>query len=243
VKVKAIEFKRSRLTSKKEESITKKTIFLGILTVGLFVLMIVFGLPFLVKFSVFLGESKKNQNEELLVQTLPPLPPRLILPFEATNSARISIAGVAEPGVVVELLKNDVMLDSTQTSQQGEFNFTLVDLNEGDNFFSAVAITEKGGSSDLLKSLVVTFDNQLPELEITNPSEEKLTIDYDDFDIVGKTEGGASVLINGKVTIVDDEGNFKLKVQLEAGKNEFEVVVKDLAGNEVRRKIEITYDI
>ena len=76
------EFKRSRLAQKQNEQITRKTILLGLLTVALFILMIVFGLPFLVKFSVFLGEAKKGAEKEVEEKVLPPLPPRLILPFE-----------------------------------------------------------------------------------------------------------------------------------------------------------------
>jgi len=69
-------------------------------------------------------------------------------------------------------------------------------------------MTENGGSSDLSKVLVVVFDNEVPDLMMLNPSEEELTVDYDDFDIVGKAESGASVLVNGRVAIVDDDGGF-----------------------------------
>jgi len=36
---------------------------------------------------------------------------------------------------------------------------------------------------------------------------------------------------------------FKIKMQLQAGENEFEVVVRDMAGNETRKKVKIIYDI
>jgi hypothetical protein len=76
-----------------------------------------------------------------------------------------------------------------------------------------------------------------------NPVEEKLTVDYSDFDIIGKSDKGVSVMINGKLAVVDDEGGFKLKVQLNAGKNNMEIVARSLAGNETRKTIELTYDI
>jgi hypothetical protein len=100
------EFKRSRLERKKEEQITKKTVFLGFLTVIVFGLIIVFGLPFLINFSIFLGNAK-NKKEVATDNVLPPLAPRLIIPFEATNSSKIKISGFAESGSVVELLKNE----------------------------------------------------------------------------------------------------------------------------------------
>ena len=236
------EFKRSRLERNKKDSVSRKTVFLGFLTIFLFVAVMVFGLPFLVKFSVFLGNTK-NGDGDVDEQVLPPLAPRLVLPFEATNSSRILIRGLAEPGVLVELLKNDVAFDKTEVSADGDFFFDLVDLSSGENEFSAIASTEDGGSSDLSKILKVVFDNEAPELKMINPSEEKLTVDYDDFDIVGKTEAGVSVLVSGRVAVVDDEGDFKIKMQLQAGDNDFEVIVRDMAGNETKKKVKIVYDI
>ena len=46
------EFKRSRLERKKDEQITKKTVFMGFLTVVVFILIVVFGLPLLIKFQL-----------------------------------------------------------------------------------------------------------------------------------------------------------------------------------------------
>lgn len=237
------EFVRSRLERKSEDQVTKRTVILGILTLVFFFSVLVFGLPFLIKFSIFLGEARNKKGDGVVESVLPPLAPRLMLPFEATNSSGIVINGIAEPGLVVELLKNDVSVEKTNSQTTGEFKFENVSLNTGENKFEAVAISDKGGSSELSKSLVVVFDNESPEIQMINPSEEKLTTDYSDFDVVGKSEKGVSVLVNNHVAMVDDEGKFKIKIQLASGKNEVEIVVKDLAGNEIKKKIEITYDI
>jgi len=42
---------------------------------------------------------------------------------------------------------------------------------------------------------------------------------------------------------VDNDGNFKLKWQLNTGKNELEIISNDLAGNQTRKKISITYSL
>ncbi len=236
------EFKRSRLARKKDEQITKKTIFLGFLTVLVFVLIIVFGLPFLINFSIFLGNSK-SKREVISENVLPPLAPRLVIPFEATNSSKIRIDGFAELGSVVELLKNDESMGEVEVTQNGDFSFGGVELSEGENNFSAVTIKDKSGSSEESKEVVVIFDNKSPELTMANPSEESLVVDLADFDIIGKSEKGVSVLVNNRVAMVDSEGNFKIKMQLNAGKNDIEIVVKDAALNETRKKISITYDI
>ena len=43
--------------------------------------------------------------------------------------------------------------------------------------------------------------------------------------------------------MVDDNGEFKLKIQLAPGKNDIEIISKDMAGNETKKKIVITYDL
>lgn len=235
------EFKRSRLEKKEDDEITKKTVFLGLLTIVVFVLMLVFGLPLLIKFSVLLGETKKNTDVKEKV--LPPLPPRLAIPFEATNSGTISIKGYAEKGIMVELLKNEVSIGKVATNDAGEFVFNDISLDQGESVFNAIAESDKGGSSEPSKEAKVSYDNSPPELTLTNPSEDNLKVDSSDFDVIGKSDKGVSVTVNGMVAMVDDGGKFKLKLQLAAGKNDVEIVVRDLAGNETRKKITITYDI
>lgn len=235
------EFKRSRLEKKEEDEITKKTVFLGLLTILVFGLMLVFGLPFLIKFSILLGETKKNV--EVKENVLPPLPPRLVIPFEATNSGQISIKGYAEKGIMVELLKNDVSVGKMATNEAGEFVFNDISLDQGESVFSAIAESDKGGSSEPSKAVGILFDNQAPELTMINPSEDSLKVDSTDFDVIGKSEKGVSVTVNGQVAMVDDEGKFKIKLQLGVGKNDTEIIVRDAAGNETRKKITITYDI
>lgn len=237
------EFTRSRLDKKSEEEITKKTIFLGLITILILILMLVFGLPLLIRFSILLGEIKNKQDGEVVEKVIPPMTPRLILPYEATNSSKIEIRGVAEKGVNIELLKNDVSVASMDTDEAGEFVFKDVFLEDGETIFTAVAVGKSGETSDISKEVRLVYDNQPPSLTMTNPSEDSIKVESDDFDVVGVSEKGVSVTVNGRVAIVDDSGNFKLKLQLAVGKNEVEIVVSDSAGNETKKKIEITYDI
>lgn len=236
------EFKRSRLERKKDEQITKKTIFMGFLTVVIFVLIIVFGLPLLINFSIFLGNTK-NKKETTTQNIVPPLAPRLIVPFEATSSSKIKIDGFAETGSEVELFKNEQSIGKTAVSMEGNFSFGNVELNDGENNFSAIAVKEGSGSSDISKIVSVLFDTTPPELTMTNPSTDSLTVDSADFDITGKSEKGVNVTVNGKVATVDSDGNFKIKIQLNSGKNDIGIVVKDSALNETKKTISITYDL
>lgn len=235
------QFKRSRLARRNEETVTKKTVFMGFLTILFIILVILFGLPLLVKFSVFLGNTKKVDNSD--EKLVPPLAPRLVIPYEATNSASIAVNGFSEAGVEVELFKNEISIGKTQVTEAGDFVFKNITLEDGDNNFSAIATSKKAGSSDGSIPVLVLFDNKAPELKLVNPTEKELTVDYADFDIIGETEKGVSVTVNGKLAVVDDEGKFKLKMQLNMGKNELEIVVRDTAGNESKTKVTITYSL
>ncbi len=237
------QFKRSRLERKADNEITKKTIFLGLVTILIFVLLVVFGLPLLIKFSVFLGEAKNKNNNEQTENVLPPLPPRIFVPFEATNSATVTIMGSAEAKTKVEIMKDDITLETKEVDESGEFTFENVQISEGSNIFVARAIGEECLVSEMSKSLEIVLDQKTPELTMLNPSEDTITVDYSDFDVVGQTESGVSATINGRVSLMEAGGKFKLKMQLVPGKNEMEIVVKDLAGNETKKKITVTYDI
>ena len=233
---------KSTVATDKTKVVRRKTFLLGLFVVVLLVSIVMFGVPLLVKFSVFLGNRKSSGGVTKNDDTLPPLAPRIFVPFEATNSAALSITGTAEIGTLIELIKDDVLLDTMSTNEGGDFSFENVLLDEGSNNFSVVAVSPGGKRSELSKEVVVVFDENAPELEMVNPSESEITVDYADFDIRGKTEATASVLVAGRVAMVDSEGNFKLKMQLSLGKNDIEIKAKDMAGNETVRKITITYD-
>lgn len=237
------EFRRSRLEKKSEDEITKKTIFLGILTVVMVILILTFGLPLLIKFSVFLGEAKRGGSVEVTNNVLPPLPPRIILPYEATNSGQISIKGIAEKNLMVELLKNDVSIGKVAVNDAGEFTFDGIGLDQGESVFSAIAINDKGVSSEPSKEVRIIFNDKKPTLTMVNPSENSLKVNSSDFDVIGQSDRGVSVLVNGSVAMVDENGKFKIKLQLNTGANQVEIIVRDIAGNETRKTITITYDI
>ncbi len=237
------EFKRSRLTRKTNDQITKKTVFLGLITIISGVLVLLYGLPLLIKFSVFLGEGKNKKDTVVEEKVLPPLAPRILREFEATNSAEVRIKGFAESKVTVELYKNDISIGVTEVSENGDFGFDEIVLDLGDNYFSAIASTEKSGSGDGSETINIVYDNQAPSLTLTNPSETSLNVDYTDFDIVGITDKGSSVLINNRIVKVDDDGGFKEKWQLNTGKNDLEVIARDVAGNETKKSISITYSL
>jgi len=237
------EFTRSRLKRNSEEEISRKTILVGLTTLLVFLAAAVFGLPILVRFSILLGDLKNGREIGVKEKVLPPLPPRLVVPYEATNSAEIVIAGFAQPKTMVELLKNEVTLTKQVVGEDGGFSFSGVMLDQGENSFGAITISDDGGSSEPSKPVVVVFDDTSPEMVLTRPEKDEIRVDAINYEVVGTSEKGASVWVNGRVALVSDEGNFKIRIELSIGKNEVEVLVRDLAGNETKKKVVIIYDI
>ena len=84
------------MVTDKTKVVRRKTFLLGLFVVVLLVSIVMFGVPLLVKFSVFLGDRKNSGVISKNDDTLPPLAPRIFVPFEATNSAVLSVTGTAE---------------------------------------------------------------------------------------------------------------------------------------------------
>jgi hypothetical protein len=234
-------FKRkTRLVRKQKEKITRKTVFLGVFTVGLVVVLAIWGLPFLVRLALFLGDIKKNNEvTEQINEGIPPLPPRLFLPYEATNSSSIALTGVSQENLEVELIQNDSSVAKVTADEEGEFEFRLVDLSLGENRFVAFCSNEQGQTSQSSDELIVIYDDQVPELEIFSPAEESIKVEEADYEVTGKTEAGVSVMVKGRVAIVNSDGSFKVIVALQEGDNQIEVVAVDMAGNISRKEYKI----
>ncbi len=233
-------FKKTK--EKTEDSnLTKQTLLFGGGTFLIFLVIFVFGLPLLIRFSVYLADRKKDAKTSKSF-VLPPQPPRVIMPFEATPSATIDLRGYAEKNTSVELTMPDGNKIRKNVNEEGEFIFEKLSLQSGPNMFSAIALFSEDLKSEPMKSITVIQDQTPPDLTLTNPSEDKITVDVPDFDIVGKTEQRCIVNINSYTASVNDNGDFKLKMLLQPGKNEYTVTSRDPAGNETRKKVVITYD-
>jgi len=61
-----------------------------------------------------------------------------------------------------------------------------------------------------------------PNLEISSPSADQV-IKEDKVEIIGKTDEGSTIMINGQNVFIDDYGNFHQEVKLQPGLNTFEI--------------------
>lgn len=61
-----------------------------------------------------------------------------------------------------------------------------------------------------------------PNLEISAPSSDQV-IKEDKVEIIGKTDEGSTIMINGQNVFIDEVGNFRQEVKLQPGLNTFEI--------------------
>ena len=61
-----------------------------------------------------------------------------------------------------------------------------------------------------------------PNLEISSPSTETV-IRQDSVEVIGKTDEGCSLQINGQTIFIDEAGNFNEQVRLQIGINNIEI--------------------
>ncbi len=77
-----------------------------------------------------------------------------------------------------------------------------------------------------------------PNLEIKSPSADSI-IRQDRVEVIGKTDEGASLQINNQTVFLDDRGNFKETVKLQAGLNNIELRAENRVKKETVKVIKI----
>ncbi len=70
-----------------------------------------------------------------------------------------------------------------------------------------------------------------PLFEIVRPAEETVKARSRAYRVMGRTERGLEIRVNGRKVPVDDEGNFSSELELQFGPNAIRVEVSDLRGN------------
>jgi len=77
-----------------------------------------------------------------------------------------------------------------------------------------------------------------PNLEVALPASGQVIKD-DKVEIVGKTDGGVTLVINNQMVLIDDKGNFHQQVHLNQGLNTFEVKAKNQLKKESAKVLKV----
>ncbi|MCL6096939.1 MAG: hypothetical protein M1444_04670 [Patescibacteria group bacterium] len=231
---------RSRL-SRRLENKSKKNILLSLLgIIILFVLLLKFGLPFLANISMLTSKNQDNGTKNPKDTYISP--PVLNPLFDATNSAEITVSGLASEKETVGLYINDELFDKVNTKEGGSFIFKNVKLDSGKNEIKARVIIDDRQKSDFSPSYTVIFNNKAPKLEVDSPTDnQSFSKDNKTIDVKGKTDPLARVTVNEFWAIVDDNGNFTYRLNLQNGDNEIKIQAIDEAGNKTEISKKVNY--
>jgi len=228
-----------------EEKKALRRLFLAIAATVVIILSLVFlGIPALVKFSLFIGNLKSGQETtEQQQNTIAPFPPHLETPYLATNSAKITISGYAQPKTTVEVFLNGNSLNKILLGSDGQFTLPNVILSEGENKLTASSKDSAGNVSQLSNPLIIIYKKKPPVLKLTQPEDGKrISGEEKEILVSGLTEPEVSLSINGRLVTVKNDGSFAYSFSLVPGENLIKIIATDNAGNQtiVERKVTFT---
>ncbi len=221
----------SRLEKVEEKNNIKKAVTLVLVSITTLVLLFFYGIPVLGRFAAFVSDLGKSGKAITQNDKTPPAPPRFSTLPDFTNSQTLDVSGNSEAGANIKLTLNGA-LQETLTDKDGRFSFT-VNLNEGENTFSATAVDTANNVSQETQAILIIFDKTQPVLTIDSPQDGAQFIGTKQRQVTlqGTTESGTQITVNDRFVSVDDSGKFQFTTSLTDGENKFEVKSTDKAGN------------
>lgn len=232
----------SRLDNLENADSLKKAAILALVIGGMMLTAALVGLPILVRLAIFIGELNSANRPVDKNDIIPPTPPRILLPYVATNSAQQTITGLAEPGTNVFLTKNGESLGSVVVKGDGIWEFNRIVLKSGENKFVAIAVDQAGNNSPESAGVNMQFLTKAPDLTIDTPTDKQVITENNGvMEIKGKTSAGVRVTVNDRTMIVGGDGRFASNFVLNEGENALVFVATDSAGNQTRREMTVEY--
>lgn len=219
----------------------RKAIVFVALTTAAIVLLVFIGIPFFGRLTVFVSDLRGGNKAISKNDIIPPGQPKFNYFPAFTNQQTAGIVGSSEPGATVKLDFNgntqEVLAD-----KEGNFSFSL-QLTNGDNTFSAIAIDSSGNQSQKSKEYKITFDNKPPDLSVSSPGDGSTFFGSNQRQVTvqGTTEAGCQVTINDRIVSVDDNGIFQYTTTLSDGSNSFTVKSVDQAGNSTEKALTLNF--
>ncbi len=209
--------------------------------VGVVLLVGAFGLKALVGFSVFVDKLRGG------VPTPTPgasfiLPPTLDPPYEATNTATISVTGKGSANLTLIVYLNNAEFKKQAVPADGKFTVSSVPLSDGTNSISAKLTDDRGNTSDLSNVVSVIYASKPPKLDVTAPSDNAtVTGDPNSVTVSGTTDDGVTITINDRFVVIRSDSSFSYNFPLNDGDNTLTIVATDKAGNQTKITRKVTY--
>lgn len=178
--------------------------------------------------------EKKSSDEDIAIP-----PPVLNIPYEATNTATISIKGYTTPDSKVEIYLDDELKTTTDVKSDGSFETSQISLALGtNNIYGKTIISEKESLGS--KTIKLYYDSEKPKVDLSSPPDNQEIKGGDKKTrVVGNTDPQNSVTVNGSTVIVNGAGDFATDVTINDGDNTITIVVTNRFGNStsVERKV------
>jgi hypothetical protein len=167
------------------------------------------------------GNTIRVARQITVVTTPPEVVIATPLDDEWTNQALTTVSGQVPPGTTLKVNDQPVALDGG-----GNFQYELL-LEEGDNLIQVAATDDVGNVTS--HERVVHLKTRPPALVLD--LEEGSTVGDAVLQLTGRTDAGATVMVNGQVVPVSALGDFQVTLNLFEGDNLIQAEARDQAGN------------
>lgn len=230
-----------RIETQQQKQFKRQLLIYSIVFFIIILLFFTFGLRILVNGTVYLTNMFSNTQDngqtndrffgQLEVDSIP----------EATNSAKIVVAGFATEYKRLDFYLNDNKIDEKNLGNDQSFEVTLGDLNPGENTFYIKAFSSDSKKQTKSTIYTISYKTEKPKLDISDPKDGDKTHN-EEITVAGTTNADSYIRVNNQPVVVDTQGKFSTTVRLKEGENKIEVISSDTAGNEEKKTITITYE-
>ncbi len=230
----------SRLVKREKQKLIKQTWIAVVLSIGLLLIFIFFGLPNAPRIIALIAGSNPTSG---FSDSIPPQVPVLQFGQRYTNQPDFVVKGIAEANSQVIVIRNERELEGVTTGEDGIFERSIK-LDEGENAISAYSVDGANNQSLPTKTEVITLDTKEPELVLGEGISAEMSVvgkDKQYFTISGQTKPGAKVTINDRFLFAKADGSFSYRYRLNEGDNQIKIIAEDKAGNSVEQSILIKF--
>jgi glucodextranase-like protein len=141
----------------------------------------------------------------------------------------------AQAGRSIQFVLNGSVVATMLLEPSGAFNGTLA-LREGANTIGIALIADRDVVA--ASSYNVVLDRTPPTMTLSQPAAGS-TLDAKNIVVVGTTEPGSTITVNGRIVAISPEGGFTDSFSATAGSVPITVVARDRAGNETTQKLTV----
>ena len=155
---------------------------------------------------------------------------------ENTASAQAQLQYSVPGSDAVELM---ILVNSNEARYSNITGTGTLAINLDENMNNVVLAYKITDHITVRQSFEIYSDRRAPTLSFFE-NMDGVTVEGNSFRLVGMTENGASLLVNGNEQQTNEDGTFAIDLSLTAeGANTFEIVARDAVGNMTKRTIVI----